>query len=1316
MHKLLLTMSLLGILCANAANTVPCSLEIPDENSFNTEWTVIDANAATSPNTWTYSSNSAVYTEDKKNAANDWIISSAVTLEKGKSYYIYAYVANQSIYSSDKQKYQITAGNSNTVEAQTTKIYYEESYQTKTFTKKGGIFTPPESGEYYIGVQCYSASYMGNFALQKVTVEEKVPFPAEVTDFLVTPGSKGALSATLSWKYPTVDTDGNPLVSLSGAKIYRENDSIGVTQDAVVGADASWTDNTLTTPGSYRYKIVTYSAAGNSNSKTTVAATAYIGNDTPKAVTNLVATVVNDSIISVNFTPPTEGVNGGYVDTNALTYKIARNTTDVLEENYSGTLPYLDKVPGLNKYTYTVTPIFAEKKGSSATSAGVVTSGAVALPYTQNFDDASSIDFFTVIDGNSDGNTWKYQTSKRCAQYWGGNAADEWLITPKVKLEAGKAYKLTYTAGIENSATAASYKTYSVTLGKGATIEAQDTALFTETLKSAIMQSKEIMFSVAEAGEYNLSYHCEGITNSYAILVDNIKLEETVMIPAPADTLIAVPAAEGALAATLSWNNPNKTNAGTELSAITKYEIYRGADLVTTKNNPVVGAEEQYVDNSVEKSGTYQYKVVFYSGANASEPTLSKSIWLGPDVPKPVTSLTVTVANDTLVSINFTAPTEGVNGGYVNPSAFTYKIVRNATDTIEDAYSGTLPYVDNIKALAKYTYTVFPIFAGLEGAGVTSDAVIAGTSLDIPYEQTFSNSSSLDLFTIIDGNSDSYTWKYYSSRSLVYFWGGSTADEWLITPKIKLEAGKAYKLTYTAGLESSKASSYKTYSVTMGQGNTAEAQNTVLFEETLKSTIMSAKEVKFSVAESGIYNLSYHCTGISDYNAIYIDNIKIEETIAIPAPADTLIAVAAANGALGATISWSNPTKTSTGSDLSTITKYEIYRGENLISTKDNPVVGANEQYVDNQITEIGNYQYKVLFYLGSNPSEPTMSNTIWVGPDTPDSVSNVVAKLVNDVPTITFTAPKAGVNGGYIDTSALKYKIVREPNSVVLTDVLTDTVYTDNSQLALASYTYTVYALIGSQESAGVTSNKIVCGDALDLPYSTTFDDRELWTIKDANNDGKTWAYNSTKNRMEYTAYSAADDWIYTPRFNVTNGGAYNLSLSMTVYGTRYPESFEVVMTNSADPSAPYSVLASYPEYKSADSTPFEIKFQIPSSGVIEGMQKAPSTSKLYIGIHATSSDPWGLYLGAVNLRTDPESGVDLNKLNSFGGYYNNSNMTLVIAPNSSVAVYSMAGVLVMSQNNAEEEINLSNIPAGFYVATVTTENGNVQQIKFKR
>ena len=116
--------------------------------------------------------------------------------------------------------------------------------------------------------------------------------------------------------------------------------------------------------------------------------------------------------------------------------------------------------------------------------------------YSESFDTESSLDGFTILDGNNDGRTWSYYSSKKLVQYWGGDEADEWLFMPEMNLEAGTNYKLRFKTGLENAVSEKQYKDLMVTIGREATVEAQTVQLFRDTIQSALMEEKSAVFSL----------------------------------------------------------------------------------------------------------------------------------------------------------------------------------------------------------------------------------------------------------------------------------------------------------------------------------------------------------------------------------------------------------------------------------------------------------------------------------------------------------------------------------------------------------------------------------------------------------------------------------------------------------------------------------------------------------------------------------------------------------------------------------------------------------------------------------------------------
>lgn len=282
------------------AQTVPpCTLEITDAETFARDWTVIDVNSDVSANTWAYNDGNAMYTQDKSNAADDWLIAPAVTLEAGKAYKVSAYVKHSSTFGSDKQKIELKIGTAPTVEGLTTRLVYDESFQSRLFVEKSGTFSPAESGVFYVGLRCYSESYNGDLYFQKIVIEEAPVYPAQITDLSIVAGERGAMSATLSWTWPSSDHLGGALSNLLGAKIYRGTDLVATLDTATVGGKAGWIDSSIETAGNYTYKVVAYNTFGDSQGSATTVTSPWIGNDTPAAVTDLVA-LAEDATVSLS--------------------------------------------------------------------------------------------------------------------------------------------------------------------------------------------------------------------------------------------------------------------------------------------------------------------------------------------------------------------------------------------------------------------------------------------------------------------------------------------------------------------------------------------------------------------------------------------------------------------------------------------------------------------------------------------------------------------------------------------------------------------------------------------------------------------------------------------------------------------------------------------------------------------------------------------------------------------------------------------------------------------------------------------------------
>ncbi|MDE6206676.1 MAG: choice-of-anchor J domain-containing protein [Muribaculaceae bacterium] len=866
--SLLLAFAALLFLGAKAETV---TLALPSADDF-AGWTVIDANGDGTPYLWAYGDEDAVYTQNKSAAANDWLISPAVTLKGGASYKVSSYLRNASSFNSDTQKITINAGSEPTPDALSTEIYKNESLSRGSyFNNYDGIFTPAADGEYYFAIHCYSSAYMGDLRFQKFVIEEQISHPGAVTDLAATPAPEGELKVTLSWTWPTKGDLGGDFAGTVSANIYRHTSSsfpsdlttclVGTVTDGEQGAPGEYVDATIPEAGKYYYRVVTFNADGTSTSAPANVSTTWVGMDSAvKPASNAVATVVDDHTVSLDFTPATEGNNGGYIDPAGVSYKITRTAGNddavVLEEAYTGELPYIDSdIQGLNSYTYAVYTIYnGTTSWNSTRSNAVVLGGAVTVPYSQDF--STSNHFFSFFCGEGTTRNWSVSSSR--LQFW-GSPANAYAVSPGIELSAGRAYELSFSTRISNSSTA-SYKDLTVLLGAEASAEGLDKELFTETIQSTFDATKTVKFSVAENGVYYLAFRCTNSSNSNDLYVDDLNIKEISVAPLAVSDLSATAAAEGEHSVTLSWTNPAEDNTGDVLTAISRIVIARNGAELATIEGATPGETATYTDDSIEDAGTYTYTVTAWLGDNASEAVDVTSDWVGLDTPLPVSAVTAAYDDATMtVTVSWEGvASEGVHGGYVDTADITYTVVRKPGDF--EVVSGTdgLSLTDNIEGLelGRYCYEV-SIDGYADVAPATSDYLTLGAAINLPYEPNFATAATFDLWTLDPGEGSS-NWKHNSSTST--FEASFTSNKpWAFTPPFHTVEG-LHRLVYRATCYSARYTEDIEVVLTKTPSATAEDMQVLDTRKIESVSWPSDIEVLFDVPEDGTYYIGYHVT------------------------------------------------------------------------------------------------------------------------------------------------------------------------------------------------------------------------------------------------------------------------------------------------------------------------------------------------------------------------------------------------------------------------------------------------------------------------
>lgn len=203
-----------------------------------------------------------------------------------------------------------------------------------------------------------------------------------------TPSTPAGLTATaistsainLSW---TASTDN---VGVTGYKIFRGGSQIGTS------AVNSYSDTGLTASTQYSYTVSAYDAAGNNSAQSTAAiATTQGDTQAPSVPTNLTATPVSSSVVTLSWTASTDniGVTG---------YKVFRGGSQI---GTSATNSYTDTgLAASTQYAYTVSAYDATGNNSSQSSSVSATTQAPA-----SCTDAGIVDFSGGTSGQAVSNS-----------------------------------------------------------------------------------------------------------------------------------------------------------------------------------------------------------------------------------------------------------------------------------------------------------------------------------------------------------------------------------------------------------------------------------------------------------------------------------------------------------------------------------------------------------------------------------------------------------------------------------------------------------------------------------------------------------------------------------------------------------------------------------------------------------------------------------------------------------------------------------------------------------------------------------------------
>ncbi|MDE7159258.1 MAG: choice-of-anchor J domain-containing protein [Muribaculaceae bacterium] len=502
---------------------------------------------------------------------------------------------------------------------------------------------------------------------------------------------------------------------------------------------------TVAAPGTYRVSVVVSNEAGASPIRMSQF---WIGEDLPvsPASARLVKGEFEGQMV-LSWDAPSETVHGGYVDADAITYDVVRMPDgEVKAEGTSATVltDEVDPLAELTSYWYEITPRYKEIALDTFTS-NRVGMGVARLPYYNGLDTEDNFRLFTVVDANGDGETWVFDpiSSSARMKYSSANnwnePMDDWLMSPAFTLEPGRMYRFTMRAR--------SYDTtyperIEVKAGAAPTPEGM-TMTVVEPLTVAGWETPmlEGYVCVETPGLYYFGIHACSKADTFYLYADEVMVEEGPRLGAPAvaSNLKAEAGANGALEATLTFTLPSTDVTGNPIETLDNVEIYRDDRLIATEKAGTPGQQMSYTDTHA-RNGDNTYAVVC-TNANGGGFEAKTTIYVGHDRPGlPVNVHAAISGND--VVLTWEAPEGSENGGYYDPAALTYTVLR-ANDEVELATGLTeLTFTDHNPPLNGfrqefYGYYIYAESPGGYGYGQISNIVAVGEPFPMPFVETF---------------------------------------------------------------------------------------------------------------------------------------------------------------------------------------------------------------------------------------------------------------------------------------------------------------------------------------------------------------------------------------------------------------------------------------------------------------------------------------------------------------------------------------------------------------------------------------------------
>lgn len=264
----------------------------------------------------------------------------------------------------------------------------------------------------------------------------------------------------------------------------------------------------------------------------------------------------------------------------------------------------------------------------------------------------------------------------------------------------------------------------------------------------------------------------------------------------------------------------------------------------------------------------------------------------------------------------------------------------------------------------------------------------------------------------------------------------------------------------------------------------------------------------------------------------------------------TVVSSSFPQGALSGTVTFALPATFGDGAALPASVSYTIYLDDDVYSS--GTAAPGSEVAAHYNDVERGTHSFGMGVTVNGKSSSKAFTR-FFVGCDTPLAPANVAMTKT----LVTWDAVTEGIHGGYVDASAVTYQV--ELNGQILgTTSETRYAITLPEDEPVTNYWATVTAIAAGYESEPASSNKVIAGEAYEVPMYLlpTQDEFDLMTVVDANRDNSSWRFEDDALFVSFTLDEDApmNDYLYLPPVRITDTSKY-YTFSLEA-GLRHPSS----------------------------------------------------------------------------------------------------------------------------------------------------------------